>query len=136
MSGNTAKPATSDREGGNQPLASRRTLLGAVAALPVDTSLRAASAGPDAAFIRLCADHRAMLQAFNAAGVDSDESPIWPHLLRALGFIDEARPQTLAGLRAKALSAVVEATCPDGRTAPAGPRARIGHGIWSRTSFG
>ena len=110
---------------GSVPAPSRRALLGAAALAPVAAVPALADAlpmaavpaatvvtqptNPDADLIRICAEHRKNLLAFNADGLDDDESPFWAPYVRAIDAIDEAKPRTLAGLRAKALAARLEA---------------------------
>jgi hypothetical protein len=75
--------------------------------------------GPDADLIALCAAHPALIAAFNAGDGDgSDNDPTWVAYRGSCDAIHAARPQTLAGMRAKALAAKAEARTPEGSEAP------------------
>ena len=74
---------------------------------------------PDAALIDLCERHIANLAAVNAADCDLDDrNPAWRAYTATLDALGNAEPQTLAGMRAKALAAKAEALNPDGTETP------------------
>ena len=107
----------------------RRAMLLGAAVLP-GTAAAAPPAsplppGPDAALIALCNRHPALIAAFNTGDGDgSDSDPLWIAYATSRDAIHDAQPQTLAGMRAKALAAKAEARSPDGseeyRSSPAG----------------
>jgi hypothetical protein len=76
--------------------------------------------GPDDELVRICAEHVANHADFNArAGeVPLEEDPRWNAYKRTLAVVCDAKPQTLAGLAAKARAAKAEATQPDGTVVP------------------
>jgi hypothetical protein len=78
------------------------------------------SPNPDAELIQICAEHVANHVAYNSddSVLDADKNPLWPPYLATHRAIDNAEPQTMAGLVAKAKAALVEATHPDGTVAP------------------
>ena len=97
-------------------------LTGAVA-LPLD--LAAAEVGgrrdpgrpgpsPDADLIALCEAYPACLATFLADDRDPDDNPFYAAYQASQDAIGEAEPQTLEGMRAKALVAKLEAAMPDG----------------------
>ena len=74
---------------------------------------------PDAVLIDLCEAHPALIEALNSDDRDCDDSnPHWLAYEASRDAIGEAKPQTLAGLRAKALVAKLEARNPDGSETP------------------
>lgn len=100
--------------------ASRRTILLSAAVLPGVTAA-VASVQPsdrDAALITLCARHPALIAAVNASPIDFDVCPAWQAYEVSRDAIHDARPVTLAGMRAKALAAKAEALSPDGTENP------------------
>lgn len=107
----------------------RRHLLTAAAAsvtLPGVTMADGAgqSASPDADLVRLCAEHIVNRDAFNASSCDADDDePLWVAYCRTKRAITASQPQTLDGLRAKALAAKTEATLPNGTEDPEGTPA-------------
>ena len=100
----------------------RDAAAGGLAVLIMGMSAVAASAetNPDADLIRTCAEHIANRDAYNArAGeVLTEQDPRWHAYARTLDAISDARPQTLAGLVAKAKATKAEATRPDGAVEP------------------
>ncbi len=118
----------------NTPTTSRRGLLagsgvGAILAgigLPA-AAVAPATAHPDAALIRICAEHIANWRAYNArpdCGGDCEEDPLWLAYERTRNAISDATPTTLDGLKAKAFVAKTEAMQPGGREEPdGGPQA-------------
>ena len=66
---------------------------------------------PDADLIRICAEHIVNWDAYNRYGghLEPAVDPLWLAYERTLDFISEARPETLAGLAAKARAAKIEA---------------------------
>ena len=74
----------------------------------------------DADLIALCEAHPARLAAFLADDRDPDDNPFYAAYQASQDAIGEAEPQTLEGLRAKALVAKLEATMPDGSEMPNG----------------
>jgi hypothetical protein len=98
-------------------------LLGAVL-LPASAALAApVVANPDAELIALCARHQALIDAVNASPDDCDTCPAWQAYEVSRDTIGDAKPQTLAGMRAKALVAKAEALTPDGSEQPSGSMA-------------
>ena len=97
----------------------RRTLLlgaavlpGAAAAAPLASPL---PPGPDAKLIAICNRHPSLIAAFTTSNGDgSDSDPTWAAYAASRDAISDAQPQTLAGMRAKALAAKAEAVTPDG----------------------
>lgn len=73
---------------------------------------------PDAELIALCARHPALIDAVNASPLDIADCPTWQAYLVSRDAIHDARPVTLAGMRAKALAAKAEALNPDGSEVP------------------
>jgi hypothetical protein len=71
---------------------------------------------PDADLIRLCAQHAANAAAFTAS--DADDGPLWNAYAASRDAIHDAKPQTLAGMVAKARAAKAEATTLDGEERP------------------
>lgn len=71
---------------------------------------------PDAALIRICAEHIVNYHAYNDHGgpMEPEDDPLWLAYDRTLEAIIAAKPQTLAGMVAKAQVAKVEATDPEG----------------------
>ncbi|MBL6082592.1 hypothetical protein JMJ56_32010 [Belnapia sp. T18] len=83
---------------------------------------------PDAALIALCQAHPALVDALNSDDRDCDDSnPHWVAYEASGKAISAARPQTLAGMRAKALAAKAEALMPDGSESYDGTTA----GVWA-----
>lgn len=74
---------------------------------------------PDADLIALCRQHVDNLDAVNAdLGDLDDRNPIWRAYTATLDALGNAEPQTLAGMRAKALAAKAEALNTDGTETP------------------
>lgn len=103
------------------------TAPAAASATTVDAELLALVAGaspgtanPDAELIRLCAEHPALLDAYNRDGgyVDCEVDPLWHAYSRSRDAIGAAQPRTLAGMLAKARAAKAEAALPGGREQP------------------
>ena len=95
----------------------RRGILLGAALLPV--SAKVATPNPDAELI----------VAFNTGNSDgSDSDPLWIAYATSRDAIHDAQPQTLAGMRAKALVAKTEALRPDGTEDPDGTVAP--HWAW------
>ncbi len=95
----------------------------APAAIPMAVILPAAApADADAALIETCEQHIANHHAFNARGADRDipaeQDPLWLAYCQTSETLAEARPQTVAGIVAKARVAKVAATLPDGTEIP------------------
>lgn len=79
---------------------------------------------PDAALIALCAEVTIQRDRFNTEGtLDSDECPIWAAYTAAADAISDAKPQTMAGLVAKARAAKLESLDARGEEEPAGTMA-------------
>jgi hypothetical protein len=109
----------------------RRLMLGAAlltgaaggAALTAPVSLH-----PDAALIALGQADPGLVDALNSDDRDCDASnPRWVAYEASRNAISTARPQTLAGMRAKALAAKAEALMPDGSESCDGTTA----GVWA-----
>ena len=103
----------------------RRAVLagaGAVAALPGVAAPAGAAPGPDAALIRLCAEHVANMDAYNASPgiLELEDDPLWAAYEETRNAIRDARPQTMAGMLAKARAAKAEARRSDGTEEPEG----------------
>jgi hypothetical protein len=97
----------------------RRGLLGAAAVVAAGVAGRAIAAPlphPDAELIATCERHPALLDAVNAETID--DGPACVPYDASLAAISAARPQTLAGIRAKAMAAKAEARWPDGSENP------------------
>ena len=75
---------------------------------------------PDADLIALCEAYPARLATYLADDRDPDDNPFYAAYEAAQDAIGKAEPQTLAGMRAKALVAKLEATMPDGSEMPNG----------------
>ena len=75
---------------------------------------------PDADLIRICAEHVANRDAYNAdsSGREPEDNPLWQAYVRTFEAISDAKPRTLAGLAAKARATKEEATHPDGTEVP------------------
>jgi hypothetical protein len=106
------------------PSTSRRRLLAGsgIGAILAGIGAPAAAATPtvphpDADLIATCAEHVVNREAYNASGgeLDLDDDPLWLAYARSRDAISDARPQTMEGLRAKAMAAKAEAIEPDGR---------------------
>ena len=94
-------------------------LPGAAAAVPL-----VSIPNPDAELIALCSRHPGLIAAFNTSNGDwSDNDPAWAAYAASRDAIHDAQPQTLAGMRAKALAAKAEALRPDGTEDPDGTAA-------------
>jgi hypothetical protein len=101
---------------------SRRTMLtGSGALLAGVTGFlaempSAAAAEPDAAIIRLCAEHIANRTAYNTRGgyLEPDDDPLWHAYEGTQTAVYDAKPQTIAGIIAKAKAAKEEAQNPSG----------------------
>ncbi len=117
----------------NTPTTSRRRLLagsgvGAIlAGIGVPAAAAPATAHPDADLIRICAEHIANWEAYNAGpdcGGDCEDDPLWLAYERTRNAISNATPRTLDGLKAKAFVAKTEAIQPNGREyTDSGPQA-------------
>ena len=85
-------------------------------------AIAADRAGPDADLVRQCAEHIANRAAYNADGgrLELESDPLWLAYERTRNAIDNARPQTVAGLLAKARAAKAEARRLDGTEEPEG----------------
>ena len=97
----------------------RRALLLGAAVLPVAATAAPLAppppSDPDAELIALCSRHPALIAAFNTSDGDgSDSDPAWAAYAASRDAIHDARPVTMAGMRAKALAAKAEARSPDG----------------------
>jgi hypothetical protein len=101
---------------------SRRAFLSAAASAPIAALPVAASAKPvpigipltspeDAELIAACERHSANLDAYEASTDlrDSDEHPLWHAYKATRDFIENAEPQSLVGMLAKARAAKYEA---------------------------
>lgn len=101
-------------------LAGATALASTAASMPASAAPAAAGPSPDAELIALCAVHSALYDAVNAstADIDFEECPVWQAYAASRDAIDAAKPQTLAGMRAKALAAKAEACRPDGTEEP------------------
>ena len=95
-------------------------LPGAAIAAPLASPL---PPGPDAELIALCVRHPALIAAVNASPLDFDACPAWQAYEVSRDAIHDAQPQTLAGMRAKALAAKAEARRPDRTEDPDGTAA-------------
>jgi hypothetical protein len=97
---------------------SRRGVLSSAVALtaPAIPALagRRPEPHPDAELIRICGEHRARIAAANDFGTGEDDCPLWLAYERSRDAITAAKPQTMAGLIAKARAAKAEATDFDG----------------------
>ena len=108
---------------------SRRAMLLGAAVLP-GVAIAAPLAppqppSPDAELIALCAQHPALIAAFNTSDGDgSDSDPTWAAYAASRDAISDAVPQTFAGMRAKALVAKAEALSPDGTEHPSSTMAQ------------
>ena len=81
---------------------------------------------PDADLIALCEAHPALIGATNEDDGDLDDSnPVWAAYYASRDAISAAKPQTLDGMRAKALVAKLEARAPDGSDMHEGTAAGI-----------
>ena len=114
----------------NRRRSTRRAILLGAAVLPGAAAAPLASTpSPDAELIALCARHPALIAAFNTGNSDgSDNDPLWIAYAASRDAISDAQPQTLAGMRAKALVAKVEARNPDGAEEPSSTPAE--HWSW------
>ena len=90
----------------------RRALFGGAAVLAVTPSIgsAAAPAALDAALAALVDQHIRNRDAVNAydGPLDVTDCPLWQAYSATLDAIDEAEPQTMAGILAKARAAVAE----------------------------
>lgn len=116
---------------------SRRAMLLGAAVLPgVASAAPLASAiptpsqlpNPDAELIALCAQHPALFDAASTSPLIFDKCPAWEAYVVSRDAIHDARPVTLAGMRAKALIAKIEARNLDGSEEPANTAAA--HMAW------
>jgi hypothetical protein len=100
----------------------RMALLGALSAALVPAGALAVQQHPDAAIIRLCAQHIANMDAVNSGRCDigNDDDPVWLAYDRTREAVTDARPQTIAGMLAKARAAKHEARMPSGSESPEG----------------
>jgi hypothetical protein len=88
---------------------SRRATLGvSVAALLGSKTALAAPLNPDADLIRIAAEHVVNLRTFNASMEPGENGPLWQKYRRTYVALDEAQPQTLAGVAALARAAAAE----------------------------
>ena len=102
----------------------RAMLLGAVVLPGAAAAPLASTPNPDAELIALCSRHPGLIAAFNTSIGDwSDNDPAWAAYAASRDAIHDARPITLAGMRAKALAAKAEALRPDGTEDPDGTAA-------------
>jgi hypothetical protein len=71
---------------------------------PVQPFAPHAAAGADADLIRACAEHAVNAEAYNRDGllVEADKDPLWQAYERTRNIISEARPESMAGVLAKA----------------------------------
>jgi hypothetical protein len=124
MNETTTDDNTPASVGGNHRPANlprRRVLLGAAAvvALPgIVVAPPVAAAGPDAAPIRLCAEHIANKDAFNASHLDHDVDPLWPPNCRTRDAVRAAKPLTIAGIGTNSHAIKSEVLNPDGSETP------------------
>lgn len=107
------------------PTTSRRALLAHVPALAamtaavpgcIPTPARAAETGPDAELIALCARHIVNLTAYNTYGghLEPEDDPLCAAYEETRDAVEDAEPQTMAGVLAVARAAKAEARQPDG----------------------
>jgi hypothetical protein len=96
---------------------SRRLLFSSATAAAVVASVPVAIAAdhPDAALIRICDAHGALMDLVNS-GVDGDDDdgPTWQAYDRSRDAITAFRPETIEGMLAKARAAKAEARRADG----------------------
>ena len=73
--------------------------------------------GPDGWLIQLCEQHAINHQAYcrDNSDLEPEDDPSWLTYISTSNAIDAARPQTLAGVVAKARCALIEAKQPSGR---------------------
>lgn len=113
----------------NPPMPQRRGLLGGCLALagagaPAVTLAAPvalpAAAGGDAALVALVGHHLLNLAAYNAADTDLEyeADPLWRAYRGTLEAISASKPQTMAGILAKARAAKAEARNQDGSESP------------------
>jgi hypothetical protein len=95
--------------------------LGNAAGADPDAALAAPLPHPDAELIATCERHSALTDAANAEEIE--DGPAWLAYSASRDAISEAQPQTLAGMRAKALAAKSDARTPDGSENPDGTMA-------------
>ncbi len=95
----------------------RRALAGVLGLAVAAPAVSAALPNPDAELIRVCAEHGENLRRYNLEGgtVPLDQDPLWAAYDRTRDAIYDAEPQTMAGVLAKARTALVEATDLDGQ---------------------
>ncbi|RYH05320.1 MAG: hypothetical protein EON57_07995 [Alphaproteobacteria bacterium] len=98
-------------------------LPGAAAAAPL-----ASTPNSDADLIALCARHSALFDAASTSPIIFDKCPAWEAYVVSRDAIHDALPATLAGMRAKALVAKIEARNLDGSEEPANTAAA--HMAW------
>lgn len=110
----------------------RRALLLGAAVLPSAAAAALLASplppNPDAELIALCAWHPALLDAASTSPFIFDHCPAWEAYLASRNAIHDALPVTLAGMRAKALVAKIEARNLDGSEEPANTAAA--HMAW------
>jgi hypothetical protein len=98
--------------------------------MPASAAPAAVGPSPDTELIALCAAHPALIAAFNEFGSGGENDPLWCAYAVSRDAIDAAKPQTLAGMRAKALAAKAEARSPDGSEEPGNCLPKTGPGTW------
>lgn len=103
-------------------------LASTAASMPASAAPAAVGPSPDATLIALCARHPALIAAVNASPIDFDSCPAWQAYEASRDAIYDAEPQTLAGMRAKARVAKVEARRPDASEDASGTPAA--HWAW------
>ncbi|WBV44025.1 hypothetical protein [Pseudoroseomonas cervicalis] len=95
-------------------------LFPSLATAPSDDATTMRARHPDADLIAACAEHIENIKALNEDESDfgGDDSPLWLACTRTHDAVAAARPQTLAGLVAKAGAAKAVARQPNGDEAP------------------
>ncbi len=85
----------------------------------------AGTVGPDADLVRICGEHIANRAAYNEHGgrLELECDPLWLAYERTRDAISDAKPQTMAGMLAKARAAIAEARRLDGTEEPEGTPA-------------
>jgi hypothetical protein len=92
-------------------------VTGFLAAMP---SAAAAAESLDAELIRICSEHIKNMDAYNNDESDNEahKNALWDAYESTRDAIDDAKPQTVAGMLAKARAAKAEAVQPDGSEDP------------------
>ena len=106
----------------------RRKLLGSTAATVALAPVAIPAAHPDAALIRLSAEHIANTAVYNAhGGMGPLEAPdpLWDAYESTRDAIHNTRPTTLAGIVAKARAAKADAALADGGENPDGTAGQV-----------